>query len=479
MATAVIAVEAKVDKEVEITDLSKNPIECPIIMDEDVPQILIDECEPFLLGVEKRIVDDIAACPLRILNYPELRSKFKASISTFTGVKYSDKLLKNPFTQNRLLGAIPLGTHKSHVEVGNYTMAKLISGGKILGNMNMYYAVIWYLVIKGEIEYLNPIKENIIEHLIFRLRNSTTMASMNGQALFVTTQLPTDVAIWFCVNSGYLNQPTDRDTFRFHLPNMEPMIEITKALGYPLDKGLNGHFDRTKSLMILLSNFKKMTTHEKKEFQCWCTGLHQKGFFLDSTKVSEKFKELEVCPSFIPIDGEPEPGQIKTILERFPKYCLELPIEELYYITTLLDAQKSPSDIFLNYNLKVNPLPKSQVNWCYGLGPDKSQVEFNPATLRPFYTVKGRCWEEIALECFKVPKVSDLFSGCKLMANYIEKYEKKPETVELAIFFYNRLIEAGKKTTLPFLCAYWADEIQESFNKAAEGYTMAETLALM
>lgn len=42
MATAEKAVEGEIDKNVEIEDLSKNPIECPIIMDEDVPQILID-----------------------------------------------------------------------------------------------------------------------------------------------------------------------------------------------------------------------------------------------------------------------------------------------------------------------------------------------------------------------------------------------------------------------------------------------------
>jgi hypothetical protein len=115
-------------------------------LDEDVPQILVDECEPFLLDIEKNIVDDIAACPLRILNYPEIKAKFKSRLSTFTGVKYSDKLLKNPFTQNRLLGAIPLGNHNSHVNVGNYTIAKLVAGGKIMGNLNMYYAVIWYLI---------------------------------------------------------------------------------------------------------------------------------------------------------------------------------------------------------------------------------------------------------------------------------------------------------------------------------------------
>lgn len=42
MATAVVAQEAKIDQSIETQDLSKNLIECPIIMDEDVPQILID-----------------------------------------------------------------------------------------------------------------------------------------------------------------------------------------------------------------------------------------------------------------------------------------------------------------------------------------------------------------------------------------------------------------------------------------------------
>ena len=77
MAIAKDAKEAEVDKDVDIMDLSKNKIECPILLDEDVPQILIDECEPLLMGLEKSIVDDIAVCPLRILNYPKLKEKLK------------------------------------------------------------------------------------------------------------------------------------------------------------------------------------------------------------------------------------------------------------------------------------------------------------------------------------------------------------------------------------------------------------------
>ncbi len=173
-----------------------------------------------MLNVEKCIVDDINACPLRILNYPKLKAKFKARLSNFTGVKYCDKLMKNPFTQNRLLGSIPLGTHKSHITVGNHTIAKMVAGGKVMGNLNMYMAVIWIIVNEKEIEYLQPIKANIEEHLTFRLKTTKTMASMCGLSQFVSTQVDTDIALWYCASSGYLNNPVEKDTFRFHLYDM-------------------------------------------------------------------------------------------------------------------------------------------------------------------------------------------------------------------------------------------------------------------
>jgi len=226
-------------------------------MDEDVPQILVDECEPFLLGIEKCIVDDINACPLRLLNYPALLAKFKSRLSTFTGVKYSDKMKKNPFTQNRLLGAIPLGTHKSHIAVGNHTIAKLVSGGKVLGNLNMYMAVIWYLVNQDKIEFLKPIKANVTEHLFFRLKTTTTMASMCGLSQYVVTQINGDIALWYCVNSGFLNQPTEKDTFRFHLFSMDAMVELVTALGYPIHSGFKRHYLLTKALFYFLDKYKR------------------------------------------------------------------------------------------------------------------------------------------------------------------------------------------------------------------------------
>jgi len=246
---------------------------------------------------------------LRILNYPEIKAKLKSRLSNYVGVmgikaQFDKDLLKNPFTQNRLLGSIPLGTHKSHVQVGNHTIAKLIAGGKILGNLNMYYAVIWYLIQEGSIEYLKDIEKNAAEHLVYRLKNSKTYASMCGQAQFVTTELTTDVAVWYCVNSGYLNQPTDKDTFRFHIQNLDPMIKMTELLGYPNDKGLMPHYHRTKSLLSLLWAIKSLkTNHEKKTFKNMLLGLYQNGTFVDTKNVTQKFSEVEICSEFIPIDG--------------------------------------------------------------------------------------------------------------------------------------------------------------------------------
>jgi hypothetical protein len=184
--------------------------------------------------------------------------------------------------------------------------------------------------------------------------------------------------------------------------------------------------------------------------------------------------------SFVPIDGEASPEQIAKIREQLPKYCSELSLEELYHISTLLDAQKSASDIFLDYNIKLPPLPKPAVNWCYGLSyNDESKVQFNPKTLRPFYTVGGKRWDECAKEIFKVSDVNRLFKGCKYLENYVLKFEKLPNFAELLLFYFNRYVEAGKETTLPLLTEMWTHELLEKFTKACEGKEPAKIIEIV
>ena len=355
-----------------------------------------------MLNVEKAIVDDINACPLRILNYPDLKTKFKARISTFTGVKYSDKMRKNPFTQNRLLGAIPLGTHKSHVRVGNHTIAKLVSEGKVMGNLNMYFAVIWILVNEDQIEFLKPIKANMTEHLLHRLITTTSMASMCGLSQFVSTQVSTDIALWYCLSSGYLNQPAEKDTFRFHLFNVEHMLKLVKALGYPLHEGFTRHYLRTKALFYFLDKFKRANPHQKKAFKTLFRGLYQRGFLIETSQFTSKFREVEVCSEFIPVDGPADEQQVKAVRKRFPAFCEGLTNEDLLYISTLLDEHKVFSDIFLDYNVAVPALPPAETNWKFGSEPIHHEIRIHPKTLRPVSSIHGQKWEDCAKDIFGV-----------------------------------------------------------------------------
>ena len=454
--------------DLEVVDLTKNPIECPVIMDQDVPQILVNKGEPVLLGFEKAVVDDIVACPLRILNYPEAKDKFKSRLSKYIGIQYTEYLEKNPFTKEELLGTIPLGTSAQHVDVGNYTLAKMLTGGKLLGNLNMYYAVVWYLVLENEIEYLKDIQKNLDEHLIYRLKNSKTMASLSGLAQFVSTKVYTDEAIWYVVNSGWLNQPTDRDTFRFHVFNMDPLVKMTQLLGYPIEPNMEKHLYRTKVMMQMLSMTKRMTTSERLDFNNRIRGLVQNGFFVNLTNLSEEFKKRETIASFVPADGPASVKQICEIVETLPSNFTKITKNELIYIASLVDPSKSASDIKLDYNLDA-PDVKFSVDWAYGLKDyAPNLVNICPVTFRPFYNMKSKSgsivdWKSYVTEEFKIP-ADKMLKGNKYYATFMLKYKARPNVDEFILYCYNRYVLhgsdsiSGKKTTLPKqFCQFFND----------------------
>ncbi len=212
------------------------------------------------------------------------------------------------------------------------------------------------------------------------------MASLCGLSQFVTTQLSTDLAVWYCVNSGYLNQPTNRDTFRYHLYNIEPMIEIVKALGYPIHKGINNHLARTKSLFSILAGYKKLNASSQKSFKEATRSLYQNSIQINPKNIGKDFAKLEVVSQFIPIDGEAPVEKIEKILSLLPKSLRDLQIDEIVHIVSLIDSQKVAADIPIDFNFKANPLPKTEVNWAYGLKEakefDDNQYKVCPKTFR-------------------------------------------------------------------------------------------------
>lgn len=52
---------------------------------------------------------------------------------------------------------------------------------------------------------------------------------------------------------------------------------------------------------------------------------------------------------------------------------------------------------------------------------------------------------------FKVEDKKELFKGCKYIEEFIIKHKKLPTKDEIAVFYYNRYVEAKKYNTLPYL----------------------------
>lgn len=64
----------------------------------------------------------------------------------------------------------------------------------------------------------------------------------------------------------------------------------------------------------------------------------------------------------------------------------DLQIDEIVHIVSLIDSQKLAADIPIDFNFKANPLPKTEVNWAYGLKEakefDDNQYKVCPKTFR-------------------------------------------------------------------------------------------------
>lgn len=445
---------------IEVNDLISKPVECPIIMDSDVPQIMVVSIgEPVLANVEKHIVDDIVSCPLRILNYPEIVAKLKPAISQWTGTQINENLQRNPFTKQELIGTIPLGSCEQHVSCGNYTLSKLFTSGKLLGNLHMYWAVIWYLVSQDTWAYLTDIKDQVTEHMIYRLKSSNTFASLTGLPQYVLTKVPTDVAVWFCVNSCLLNPPTDRDTCRLHLFNMEPMLAMLRELKYPISQQTMRQITRTKVLMSMLSMSKKSNEQFRNRMTC----LVQNAIRIDLDKVSDDVKKLEGSIKWIPLDGPANQEQVDEILCSLPKYFSELTVEELVGLSKQVDASKSASAIELLCEWKPEPVVPV-INWTvYGLTQIEAldDVTICPYTFRPYYNItyngKQSTWVEKVIET--VGPVDKVFSGCKRFIDFMYKYNRFPDVNSFLLFCYNRYTDKFTTPTLPYCAKLFANEV--------------------
>eukprot|EP00002_Diphylleia_rotans_P040662 TRINITY_DN96_c0_g1_i8.p1 TRINITY_DN96_c0_g1~~TRINITY_DN96_c0_g1_i8.p1 ORF type:complete len:922 (+),score=191.53 TRINITY_DN96_c0_g1_i8:117-2768(+) len=439
------------------SDAATVTIECPIMLDVDVPVILLRDGPPILADLEKHVVDDIANCPLRLLNYAPVVEKLKARIAQFVGLELlKGDVTYNPFTREAIAGTISLGCDPQHVKVTNASLAKMFSGGKLLGNLDLYLAAVWYLVKHDHFEYLSEVKPAFDQLVEYRLTRSKTFASLSGQAQFVCTKVGTDVALWYVVHSGLLKLSPETDPARQHIFTMHIMRELLELLKYPILPEIITHHSRTKVLLNMLSFVKR----DKVYFKRLIESLRQRAVMVANNQI-------------ILLDGEPN----DELLSRFPPYYMDLPKNELYALGQMVDPQYSAQDLPLYYDWVAGDLPQPERSWSYPL--DESVFVFpsvivSPLTFRPVYVLAGEgetkmTWAQQADAFFaQMGGRVRLISGHRYFMECWIRNEAFPSKDDVLVYMFTKCCVNGTHKTLPSISLRLADYLIEGFTPLKE-----------
>jgi hypothetical protein len=406
---------------------------------------LIKAGNPILSGVDKNIANDIYDCPLNLLNYPELVTLLKDRIDhaiSLRALKDSydsgNPIISSPMTRFPISeGAICLGANELHCKATTWTLANLFTGGKLVGNQDLWFACIWLLPVVDSdegITYLRPIISQIREHMKWRMLNHMASVSLTGRPEFPMTMVSLRTAIWYIFASAEIDMPPRRDVLRTHLPHVRSLKKLLSLCELEINERVNRHIVRLRVMLSMLIAVKK----NQNLFRCLIRALTQNCLEVDISALRVRFGSKV---PFVPLDGDASEAQIQNVLLRLPIYYKKLSVQELVSIASLVDPSKSAGDIEFPIYWKPLPLESSIIDWfAYELRDiEPSPVRICAHTCRPYYKVGDETWD-MAARSFYGYHYKVLLSVNEYFVRFVQKYHMYPNYDELITYIYNRKV---------------------------------------
>jgi hypothetical protein len=390
-------------------------MECPIMMDMDAPVIPILEGEPVLYGVDKNVMKVIISNPLSILLNREIVDKIKtrlgSSIGLYTFCELAKTTNEHPMSRSPMTGCIPLGSNIAYVNDASKAMMHLFTGGKILGNIDLYFAVI-YFVIK-DLEYLHIVSEHVTEQMIYRMDHHKTSASLSGLPELVGTKLRFKEAIWFVLTSGNLFTDNAIIPFRQHAFVYNQLLALNALNGYTISEEDLLYNTMTVKMLTML--------HDSKQ-----------NVALFRNKIRAQYQ------AHIIIDGE-----YVFLPQLLPNITDEVKLN--YAIAKIISPSKSASSISVN-DIVFEELPEIVDVWESGEFQHYS-CTISPKTCRPLYLLPdNRTWLE-SYNSFHTNSLK-MLSMNKYFGDFVCKEHRYPTQSEFILYIWKR--ETGKgETNLP------------------------------
>lgn len=481
------------------------PFTCPITLDTDEAGahnvvLLIKAGPPLLVGVDKALVDALLDCPLALTSREDmaplraaLLSRMDHAISTEAArTLLSESDPRSPMTREAVLrGGLCLGGAADHASATDATLFALFTGGKRLGNPDLWYAAVLFVLTGGGEEttakpWLEPIHAALTAHLRWRLAHSTSFASLSGLANSVTTKMPLGAALWFCYGGAAAHNDVAprQEALRAHMGHVTALQWLVQHVGgYPVSPLNKAHVARLRVLLQLLRDCKRgrplwiATSMELR-------GLVQRTVPVTQSQVHPTLRNNERGGDLkhlrrVPLDGPADPAVADAIHEALPTVLRSVSRAQLLGLAALVDPSKAAGDVGVPSNWRPRdvltvPPPLWDTSSCEHAGSPPS-LHICPATMRPLYAVREDVtWRDEARRHFGA-EPEKLLSTAKLYMECLTRIGEAPSPSSLLLFLYSRVLGRHReKAALPaHTLAYIAEDV-ELFTEAMEGLSPAE-----
>jgi phosphotransferase system IIB component len=446
---------------IEITETTESSIvsECPILLDNSCNMMILVRKKDSLFNYikdNKDAKESLTNCPLIASNYPNVLSYIKGMMDNVISIEAYKELIEHgisdqsPLTKEEIIGGICLGSHHSHVKFSNSVLRKALTNGKCLGNIDLWFAVIYLMVKNGLVPHLDDYLPNIKEHMIYRLEKSTTYMCLSGLPTYPTYRVPLKVALWSILSASKVADDTKQEPIRLHLSYASDILYLFSVAGLCAPEGIEEYINRLKCLRFLLNQKKK---GDKDEIENIAEAAGQNFIQLSNGR-------------FVFIDGIPTEEQIRVVKKKLPGIFEFIPREDILYLNKICDKNKSESDIPYNINTKPIGVKIGSANWEYKADMPYCKVDICEATCRPFYYVDGgsKKWMEKAKEIYGE---GELLSSNKIFGSYICKNKKYPTKEEFLVYL-SKYFERREKKTLPVCINQFLNELYEEYKEIIE-----------
>ena len=439
--------------------------ECPILLDNSCNMMILIRKKDSLfehLCNNKEVKELLTNCPLNASNNPDVLSYIKGIMDNVISIEAYKELIehgiseKSPLTKEEIIGGICLGSHESHVKFSNSVMRKALTNDKYLGNIDLWFAVIYLMVKNGLIPHLSDYLLNIQEHMIYRLEKSVTYMCLSGLPTYPTYRVPLKVALWSVLSASKVTNYTKQEPIRLHLSYTHDILDLLRISRLHVTPGIEEYINRLHCLRFLLNRKKKGDVDE-----------------IENIVEALKYNFIQISNGrFIYIDGIPTEEQGNLVKMKLPVICNFLSREELIYLNRICDTNKSESDIPYNINTKPKDISIGSKNWEYQAVMPYNKVDICEATCRPYYYVDGgrKKWIEKAREIYGE---GELLSSNKIFGSYICKNKKYPTKEEFLVYL-SRYFERRNKKTLPICIDQFLNELYEEYKEIIKNVSIED-----